>query len=261
MAEVYTTVHGRLKGKVIVIAGAGGIGNELARRYAREGASVILGDIDAATARTVVDEIAAAGGTAIGAELDGANDESIKLAVDLAIGTFGGLDGFHANFACFRDGESGKDVLGLPLEIYDEVMRVNARGFVLCTRRAVPAMLARGGGSILYTTSGAAFMAEKVRVAYAMSKVATHALMRHVANRFGPNGIRANVIAPGVIAHPRFDTVISSELAEQLKAQAPIRRLGRPTDIAAMGALLMSDEGSFITGQVISVDGGNSMRQ
>jgi NAD(P)-dependent dehydrogenase (short-subunit alcohol dehydrogenase family) len=149
----------------------------------------------------------------------------------------------------------------LPLEIYDEVMRVNARGFVLCTRRAIPAMLARGGGSMLYTSSGAAFVGEQVRVAYAMSKVATHALMRHVARRFGPNGIRANVIAPGVIAHPRFDTVISPSVAEQLKSHTAIRRLGRPTDIAAMGALLMSDEGSFITGQVISVDGGNSMRQ
>jgi NAD(P)-dependent dehydrogenase (short-subunit alcohol dehydrogenase family) len=140
-------------------------------------------------------------------------------------------------------------------------MRVNARGFFLCTRHAVPAMLARGGGSMLYTSSGAAFMGEQVRVAYAMSKVAAHALMRHIANRFGPSGIRANVIAPGVIAHPRFDAMISAELAEQMKAQVAMRRLGRPTDIAAMSALLMSDEGSYITGQVISVDGGISMRQ
>ena len=251
----------RLDGKAIVIAGAGGIGNELARRYSLEGASVILGDIDVAAAKRVSDEIVAAGGNAIGVQLDGADDHSIKAAVDLAIATFGGLDGFHANFASFRDGESGEDVLGLPLDIYDEVMRVNARGFLLCTQRAVPAMLSRGGGSMLYTSSGAAFMAEQVRVAYAMSKVAVHALMRHVANRFGPSGIRANVIAPGVITHPRFEAAISSAIAEQMKAQIPVRRLGQSTDIAAMGALLMSDEGSFITGQVISVDGGNSMRQ
>ena len=140
-------------------------------------------------------------------------------------------------------------------------MRVNARGFVLCTRHAIAAMLRRGGGSMLYTSSGAAFMAEKVRVAYAMSKVAGHALMRHVANRFGPNGIRANVIAPGVIAHPRFDAIIPRDLAEQMTMQVAMRRLGRPPDIAALSALLMSDEGSYITGQVISVDGGTSMRQ
>jgi NAD(P)-dependent dehydrogenase (short-subunit alcohol dehydrogenase family) len=101
----------RLKDKVIVVAGAGGIGNELARRYVLEGASVILGDIDAAAAKKVAGEIAATAGNVIGVELDGANDKSIKAAVDLAVGTFGGLDGFHANFASFRDGESGEDVL------------------------------------------------------------------------------------------------------------------------------------------------------
>ena len=250
----------RLRGKVIIVAGAGGIGNELARRYAREGASVLLGDIDVATARAVAAEIISTGGSAAGVELDGADDASVRAAVDLAVGRFGGLDGFHANFASFRDGENSQDVLGIPLDVYDEMMRVNARGFVLCTRHAIPAMLARGRGSIVYTSSGAAYLGETVRVAYAMSKEAVHALMRHVANRFGPEGIRANVIAPGVIAHPRFAQVIPREVAEAMKARTTVRRLGAPSDIAAMGALLMSDEGSFITGQVISVDGGVSMR-
>jgi NAD(P)-dependent dehydrogenase (short-subunit alcohol dehydrogenase family) len=251
----------RLEGKVIVVAGGGGIGDELARRYAAEGASIVLGDIDADAARNVAEEIVAAGGTAIGTALDGADDASIKATVDLAVSRFGGLDGFHANYASFRDGESGEDVLGLPLEIYDEVMQVNARGFLLCTRHAIPAMLARGGGSMVYTTSGAAFMGEPTRLAYAMSKVAVHALMRHVAKRFGHDGIRANAIAPGVISHPRFEAVIPPEIAKEFAERTTIGRLGRPIDIAAMGALLMSDEGSFITGQVLSVDGGNSMRQ
>jgi NAD(P)-dependent dehydrogenase (short-subunit alcohol dehydrogenase family) len=251
----------RLQGKVIAIAGAGGIGNELARRYASEGASVLLGDINAATATAVAGEITQAGGRAIGIELDGADDDSIRSAVELAVRRFGGLDGFHANFACFRDGESGQDVLGLPLEVYDEVMRVNARGFVLCTRHAVPAMIERGGGSMLYTSSGAAHAGDSVRVAYAMSKTAVHALMRHVAKRFGPDGIRANAIAPGVIAHPRFEAVVTAEMADAFKQMSALKsRLGSSGDIAAMGALLMSDEGSYITGQVISVDGGNSMR-
>ena len=251
----------RLEGKVIVVAGGGGIGDELARRYAAEGASVVLGDIDGDAAGKVANEIIADGGSAIGTALDGADDTSIKAAVELALSRFGGLDGFRANYASFRDGESGEDVLGLPLEIYDEVMHVNARGFLLCTRHAIPAMLARGGGSIVYTTSGAAFSGEPLRVAYAMSKLAVHALMRHVANRFGRDGIRANAIAPGVISHPRFEAVIPPEMAKEFADRTTIGRLGRPTDIAAMGALLMSDEGSFITGQVLSVDGGNSMRQ
>jgi NAD(P)-dependent dehydrogenase (short-subunit alcohol dehydrogenase family) len=254
-------MQGRLKGKVIVVAGAGGIGDELVRRYASEGASVLIGDIDGAAAKAVAEEIVSGGGSAIGIELNGADDDSIGSAVDLAVSTLGGLDGFHANFASFSDGQSGEDVVGLPLDIYDEVMRVNARGFLLCTRHAVPAMIARVGGSMVYTSSGAAHLGEAVRVAYAMSKTAVHALMRHVARRFGPDGIRANVIAPGVISHPRFEAVISPETADAFRQATAIKtRLGSPVDIAAMSALLMSDEGSYITGQVISVDGGNSMR-
>lgn len=254
-------MQARLQGKVIVVAGAGGIGDELARRYAGEGASVVLGDLDGAAARAVADEIVAAGGNATGIELDGADEELVKQTVNLAVSAFGGLDGFHANFASFKDGGSADDVLGMSLDICDEVMHVNTRGFVLCTRHAVPAMLARGGGSMVYTGSGAAYIGEPVRVGYAMSKAAIHALMRHVATRFGPQGIRANVIAPGVIAHPRFEAVVSPEIAETFKKVTALKtRLGSSRDIAAMGALLMSDEGSFITGQVISVDGGNTMR-
>jgi NAD(P)-dependent dehydrogenase (short-subunit alcohol dehydrogenase family) len=253
-------MEGRLAGKVIVVAGAGGIGDGLAARYASEGASVVLGDINVSIAQAAVDEISAAGGTAVATLLDGADDDSIKASVDLAVSKFGGLDGFHANFASFKDGESGQDVLGLPLEVYDEVMRVNARGFVLCVRHALPPMLKQGGGSIVFTSSGAAHQAEPVRVAYAMSKAAENALMRHVARRFGPDGIRANVIAPGVVAHKRFWDVMPADVVDEMKQRIPIGRLGAPADIAAMGALLMSDEGSFITGQVISVDGGGSMR-
>lgn len=254
-------MQARLTGKVIIVAGAGGIGDELARRYASEGASVVLGDIDGTAARATAEAIAASGGTAIGTTLDGADEESIKATVALAVSSYGGLDGFHANFANVRDGSSGCNVLDLPLDIFDDVTRVNARGFLLCTRHAVPAMLQRGGGSMVYTSSEAAYVGQSERVAYAMSKAAAHALMRHVATRFGPEGIRANVIAPGVITHARFEAVVSPDLARRMMAGSAIKtRLGTPGDIAAMAALLMSDEGSYITGQVISVDGGSTMR-
>ena len=251
----------RLTGKIIVVAGAGGIGDELARRYASEGASVVLGDIDGDRAKSAAEAISATGAVAIGTTLDGADDASIKAAVDLAVSTYGGLDGFHANYASFKDGESGADILGMDMAVYDVVMDTNARGFVLCTRHALPHMLKRGGGSIVYTSSGGAYMGETVRLAYAMSKLALHALMRHVARRFGPEGIRCNVIAPGVIAHGRFHDVIPPEMAREFREATAIQaRLGRPEDIAAMGALLMSDEGSYITGQIMSVDGGTVFR-
>lgn len=251
---------GRLQDRVIVVAGAGGIGSGLARRYAAEGAAVVIGDLDADGARALAAEIAASGGRATGAHLDGGDDASIKALVDLAVSSYGGLDGFHANYASFRDGESGEDILGLPMEVYDEVMHVNARGFVLCTRHAVPAMLARGGGAMVYTTTGGAYQGEPVRCAYAMSKSAVHALVRHVARRFGPQGIRANAIAPGVIAHGRFHEVLPEEVKDTLRQTNLVKTFGTPEDIAAMGALLMSDDGAFVTGQVISVDGGGLMR-
>jgi NAD(P)-dependent dehydrogenase (short-subunit alcohol dehydrogenase family) len=97
-------------------------------------------------------------------------------------------------------------------------------------------------------------------VAYGMSKAAIHSLVRHVALRFGPQGVRANAIAPGVIAHKRFWEVMPPEYVDAMKAEIPMRRLGTPEDIAALGALLLSYDGSFINGQVISVDGGGSMR-
>jgi NAD(P)-dependent dehydrogenase (short-subunit alcohol dehydrogenase family) len=250
----------RLTGKVIIVAGAGGIGNELARRYAREGASVLIGDIDGSLAETVAQEIAAAGDTAIAAQLDGADDASVKAAVDQAVARFGGLDGCHANFAGYNQGDD-EDILGLPMEDFDKVMSVNARGFVLCTRHALPHLLARGGGAMVYTSSAAAYLGEPVRLTYGMSKAALHALMRHVARRFGPEGIRANVIAPGVILHPKLEAMLPAETVQGFRDVTLLKtRLGQPGDIAAMGALLMSDEGAFITGQVLSVDGGTIMR-
>jgi NAD(P)-dependent dehydrogenase (short-subunit alcohol dehydrogenase family) len=254
-------VKDRLAGKVIIVAGAGGIGSGLANRYASEGASVVIGDIELAAAEAAALQITASRGTVVATRLDGADDESIRTVVARTVADFGGLDGFHANFACFKDGESETDLLNLPMEVFDEVMRVNMRGFVLCTRHALPPMIARGGGAILYTSSGAAFMGQPVRVAYAMSKLAVHALMRSVASRFGRDGVRANALTPGMVTHPRFEATVSPEYAQATRDITPMRRLGRPTDVAAMAALLMSDEGSFITGQVISVDGGKTMRQ
>lgn len=250
----------RLQGKVIVVAGAGGIGDELARRYSGEGASVVLGDIDGDRAIATAESIAATGASCVGTFLDGAEDDSIKAIVDLAVGRFGGLDGFHANYAGFNDNDSLHDVTTIPMEDYDDVMRIGSRGFVLCTRHAIPEMLKRGGGSLIYTSSDAAFMGEVVRVAYAMSKVSMHALARHVAHRFGPQGIRANVICPGVVSHPRFEAMMPAEVVEDFTKGTLMGRLGRPIDIAAMGALMMSDEGSYITGQVMSVNGGSNMR-
>jgi NAD(P)-dependent dehydrogenase (short-subunit alcohol dehydrogenase family) len=173
--------------------------------------------------------------------------------------TYGGLDGLHANFAVFLDARDDVDVLTCDLAAYDETMRVNARGYLVCTRAALPAILERGGGSIVYTSSTSAYVAETSRVAYGMGKLAGHALMRHVAARFGPQGVRANCIAPGVTSNERW-TAETLELVKHVGAGRPLKRAGTPAEVAALSALLMSDEGSFITGQALSIDGGWTMR-
>jgi NAD(P)-dependent dehydrogenase (short-subunit alcohol dehydrogenase family) len=251
----------RLKGKTILVVGGGGIGSGLARRYALEGGNVVLGDIDEHSAVETVNEIRALGGQALATRLDGTDEKSIGESIALACQEFGGLDGLHANFASFVDQDQDTGVLELPLTSFDETMRVNLRGYYLCTRAALPALLARGGGSIIYTSSPAASKGEPTRVAYAISKAGGQALMRHVAARYGARGVRANCISPGSVLHGRHEDSLEPSMKEWLFSLALVKsRLGRPDDIAAMSALLMSDEGSYVTGQVISVDGGVTMR-
>lgn len=258
----------RLTGKSILVAGGGFIGDELARRYAREGAKVVLGDHRLSAAQAVVDEIVRAGGTAAAVQLDGSDERSMADAVSLCDSRYGGLDGVHLNFASFSDSGGDVGVLELPLEDFDETMRINARGYVVGTRAVLPALIARGGGAILYTSSASAYAGEPTRVAYAMSKLAIHALMRHVAARYARQRVRANCIAPGIVmqmqggevSHPSFGRMGPEFLNWAYGCQLNQDRVGRPSDIAAAGALLMSEEGSFMTGQIINVDGGWILR-
>lgn len=252
----------RLAGKTLLVAGGGGIGAELARRFAAEGANVVLGDVALAPAQEVAGVIAAAGGSIVATQLDGADEASAQAAVSLACDRFGGLDGVHVNFATFVDGDFERGVLELPLEHFDETIRVNLRGYFLCTRAALPALLARGGGAIVYTSSPAACNGQPTQVAYATAKAGVEAVMRHVAARYGAHGVRANCIAPGATLHARLEAELPEATKEWCRSLALIKsRLGRPDDVAAMSAHLMSDEGAYITGQVLGVDGGVVMRR
>jgi NAD(P)-dependent dehydrogenase (short-subunit alcohol dehydrogenase family) len=247
----------RLEAKTILIAGGGGIGGGLARRFAAEGANVVLGDIALDAAEELVAAIGADGGNAIATRLDGSNEDSAKAAVALACDTFGGLDGMHVNFATFVDGDFERGILELPLADFDETMRINLRGHYLCGRAAIPALLTRGGGSIVFTSSPAASNGRPTQVAYAAAKAGLEAVMRHIAARYAEHGIRANCISPGSTLHERLERELDQATKDFCYSLALIKsRLGRPEDIAAMSALLMSDEGSYITGQVIGVDGG-----
>jgi NAD(P)-dependent dehydrogenase (short-subunit alcohol dehydrogenase family) len=251
-----------LDNKVVMVAGLGGIGNGLARRYFDEGARLVIGDLDGDLARRVAGELDAAGERVLGVPLDGADEESVTAMVKLAVDTFGRLDGVHVNFANAADAYLPGGVVDLPLEAFDEVMRVNTRGFVICAKHTIPVMIDSGGGSLVFTASIDAYNGAGSRVSYQMSKAAELALMRHIARKYGPKGIRANAIAPGLIWHYKFDeNPMPDGIVDQTRARQMIKsRFGTPDDVAAMGALLLSDDGSFITAQTISVDGGVTFR-
>jgi len=250
-----------LKDKVAVIAGgATGIGAATATRLAEEGVKVIIGDVNIGAAQALAETIRAGGGTATAVAFDVSDDASVKHLVDTAVETYGGIDCMHANAADLSLCLSDTDAVDLSLDIWDRTMAVNLRGHLLCTRHAVPALLKRGGGAIVYTSSGAAYVGEPERVAYAVSKSGINALMRHVASKWGKEGIRSNAIAPGLIMTDNALANMPKEAQDHILSIGRSARLGRPADIASTVAMLMSDDGDWINGQVISVDGGITMR-
>jgi NAD(P)-dependent dehydrogenase (short-subunit alcohol dehydrogenase family) len=249
----------RLKDKVAVVAGAGGIGGATALRLAQEGCRVVLGDKIPQAAESVVGEIAAAGGTAVAAAYDQADETSVAALVHAAVAAFGRLDYLHANAYDAALLARDTDAMSIALDDFDLTLDVNLRGYLLLTRSALPHLL-ETRGAIVYTSSGAAYAGEPVRLAYAVSKAGINALMRHVASKWGKAGVRANSICPGLVLTESVLARNSEARIDGMLAAHRSWRLGRPEDIAGMVAMLFSADGEWITGQAISVDGGISMR-
>jgi len=250
----------RLENKIVVLAGgAGGIGTGTARRLACEGAKLLIGDLDEAAAAMVAEGIRAQGGIAQAIRCDLSDQSSVEAMFEAARRHFGGVDHLHCNAADMAVLPQDTDALDISLAVWHRTLDVTLTGYLRCTRLAIPLMLARGGGTIVYTSSGAAFVPEATRVAYSVAKTGLIALMRHVALRWGSQGIRANIVAPGLVMTPTTERLDAAFL-DALAADTPAGRHGAPADIAAMVAMLMSDDGGWITGQTLSVNGGIWMR-
>jgi NAD(P)-dependent dehydrogenase (short-subunit alcohol dehydrogenase family) len=247
----------RLVGKIAIVAGgATGIGAATAERLASEGAALMVADIKADLAEATAARIVAAGGTATGIHCDIGDDASVAAMVKATVDRYGGLDLIHINAADLSIIAQDVDVLAVSMEIFDRTIAIDLRGHVLCTRHALPELLKRGGGAIVYTTSGAAFIGEPTRVSYAVAKNGLHALMRHVAARWGKEGIRANAVSPGLVLSETALAHLSQEQQASQLADAYSTRLGKPSDLAGAVAFLMSDDGEWVNGQVLVVDGG-----
>jgi NAD(P)-dependent dehydrogenase (short-subunit alcohol dehydrogenase family) len=248
----------RLAGKTAIVVGAGrGIGRSCAQRLAEEGANVVVADILSENASAVATSIRDGGGQAIGVGVDISHEESIVALVQACVDSYGAIDVLHNNAADTRPEILGRDVdvLNMTTELWDRTMAVNVRGPMLTCKHVLPHMIAAGGGSIINTTSASGMTGDLVRAAYGASKAALNSLTWTIATMHGKQGVRCNAIAPGLILSERHQSdapdATSLALSHHLTP-----RVGLPSDIAGAVAFLASDDATFITGHILSVDGG-----
>jgi NAD(P)-dependent dehydrogenase (short-subunit alcohol dehydrogenase family) len=255
-------VNRGLTDKVAVIAGgATGIGAATATRLAAEGALVVVGDVSADGATATAESIRGSGGTATAVTFDLADPDSVRALIDSAVAEFGGVDLLFNVGSDMSMLGGDTDVVDMDFAVWDRTMTVTLRGYVASMKYAIPVMLSRGGGAIVNMSSAAAFIGEPQRPAYATAKAGIGALTRHVASRWGRDGIRCNAVAPGFTGTDVMRSIPQwPELEAAALRKTPSTRVGYPSDIAAMVAFLMSDEGAWVNGQVINIDGGAVLR-
>ncbi len=245
----------RLDGKVALITGsASGLGRVAAELFAAQGAQVVVADV--ADGDAAVNAISADGGEAAFVRTDVTDDDSVRAAVEFAVETFGGLDVLHNNAGVMLT--SDDDPVSTPLETYQATMEINVKGVLLGCRHAIPAMLARGGGSIVNVASFVAHMgAATPQIAYTASKGAVLAMTREIAVTYARRGIRANALCPGPVMTPLLAAFLSDEERRNRRlVHIPMGRFGDPSEVAHGALFLASDDSSWMTGQSLIIDGG-----
>jgi NAD(P)-dependent dehydrogenase (short-subunit alcohol dehydrogenase family) len=247
----------RLAGKVIVVAGGGGgTGEATSLRLGAEGARIVVGDKNPATAADVAERIRAGGGIAEPFAFDMGDGASTAELARFAVSTFGRLDGLH-NIAGNPEAHAGDlDLTTTSLETWERQLRSHLLAYAQACRAAIPLMLENGGGAIVNTSSAASRSAGIDRIGYQTAKAGVETMTRHIAARYGKQGIRCNAICYGVILTENARARLPREFLDQALASTWSPRLGRPDDVAGLAALLFSDEGEWINGQVIDVNGG-----
>ena len=251
----------RLAGKVaIVTGGAGGIGAATAHELAREGAAIAVVDIDEAKAVVVAEEIRGTGAHAIALGGDLAEEDAARSAVESTVAEFGRVDVLHNNAALTASAFLSRDttVSEMPLDVWQRSLAVNLGSQLLMCKYAVPEMRRNGGGSIINMSSGAALSGDRTRLAYGVSKAGVHALTMYVATSEGKRGVRANTIVPGLILTDAVRAHLSDEILAGLGGATLTPYVGQPKDVADLVVFLASEQSRYITGQMISIDGGMS---
>ncbi len=245
---------GQLDNKVAIVTGAAsGIGAASAMRFAAEGAAVVAVDIRGAKAQETARAINDNGGHAIAVEANVADAGDVERMVAETVQQLGGLDVLFSNAGTLRPGS----VVELSVDDWDLVMGVNVRSVFLGGKYAVPAMLERGGGSIVNTASISGLHGDGGAVVYAASKAAVINLTRAMATDHSADGIRVNAICPGTIETPPVKRMMSDPAVLKVNIDAhSMGRIGQPEEIANAALWLASDQSSFVTGEHLVVDGG-----
>lgn len=252
-------MDGNFARKVAFVTGAGsGIGRAAALAFAREGASVAVADVSERGNQESARMIEEFGGRALAVTCDVTRTEDVKAALDKAVEAFGRLD-----FA-FNNAGSEQPIMAtadLTEQEWDRSVNINLRGVFLCMKHEIPLMLRNGGGVIVNTSSGAGVKGFKGQAAYAAAKHGVIGLTKSAALDYAPQNIRINAVCPGIIETSMMDrfTGGTAEGRERVIAQEPVRRMGKPDEIASAVVWLCSDPAAFVIGHAMVIDGGQTV--
>ena len=249
-----------LQNKAGIVTGAGvGIGRAIAVAMAAKGARVAVADLNLETATETVNLIESAGGEAIVVQADVSDESAVKAMVHSAATQFGGLD-IACNSAALSRGSG--PIHTYEQQVFDQTLSLCLTNTFLCMKYEIESMLEWGGGSIVNISSNASLRGQPYNTAYAAAKGGVNTLTMSAASEYGHKGIRINAVSPGVIRTPGVEKYMQEQpkIAEGLMRAAVLRRLGEPEEIAEAVCFLLSDQASFITGQILGVDGGAAVR-
>jgi NAD(P)-dependent dehydrogenase (short-subunit alcohol dehydrogenase family) len=250
-------VADRLKGKVALITGAGmGMGREASVLFAEEGARVVVADIDGAAAAETVTLIERAGGHALAVVGDVAIEADVQRLIEEGTRRFGGLHVLYNNAGVLWK-DRDRSVLETDEKWWDRVMAINLKSVFWVTKHGIPHLRAAGGGSIVMMGSVSALAGfTRAQDAYTAAKGALISLTKSLAIQFAKDGIRCNVIHPGIVDTPLQAPYLTDAIRKEFETGIPLGRIARPREIASVALFLASDESSYMTGTELVVDGG-----
>jgi NAD(P)-dependent dehydrogenase (short-subunit alcohol dehydrogenase family) len=250
--------EGAFESKVAIItAAAVGIGQAAAQRLAQGGAKVALADIDEVGVRRAAEQIGQQGTEALAIQCDATDEGQVGAMFEQVVARFGGLDILVNSVGGWTGGQPPRTVQETSLEQWNQGVSLNLTSNFLCSKAAIPHLIARGGGRIVNVGSlTARAQLHLTSPFYATSKAAVHGLTRYLAKELGPHNITVNVVAPGPIWSPRTTPFFGGSLGEKMVSETPLGRIGDPDDVADVIAFLASDSARHITGATLDVNGG-----